>query len=385
MSEFIDLSTETEQVASALKHYSQLKKLPEEQRKKLLSDHENSKPVIVLKELLSQDFQLEGNPEQEVIAYFCSVCSLLSKVDTENMASLITTFTTTLSSSTTDAPALRLKMLTHLHQTFEKVKFDTFMALLDYSQRTNSLEEVFKAVQNLTSTVQAWGANTSQLRRLYKQVHSVLKNTKKRYDEFQVLSSYLETFNGAPEKDLEVAKDEAVRACVLAVSLPEVHQCDNVLEFSAVARLEKDAQHAPLISLLRVFAKDGVTEFLNFHQQNPSVLASLGLEHDVCLKKIRMLALSSLGCEKSVVPYSEVAETLQVEVNQVEFWVVATISAGYIDAKMDQIHHTVTFERAELRSFSNNQWLNIQSRLKIWKKNVSSLLQIIQQTVPAGR
>ena len=91
---------------------------------------------------------------------------------------------------------------------------------------------------------------------------------------------------------------------------------------------------------------------------------------------MRILSLCSLAAEHEEIPYSVVAETLQLtESGDVEKWVIAAVSSGLVSAKMDQLQEKVMVERSVVRKFDMEQWKALQSRLHLWKQNVGGILE----------
>ena len=69
----------------------------------------------------------------------------------------------------------------------------------------------------------------------------------------------------------------------------------------------------------------------------------------------------------------------QVPVDEVEAWVVSTISEGLIDARMDQLTSSIVVTRAMQREFGQVQWTQLQAKLAAWTASVSQLLTSIEQ------
>lgn len=95
---------------------------------------------------------------------------------------------------------------------------------------------------------------------------------------------------------------------------------------------------------------------------------------------MRLLSLCSLSTEHEEIPYDAIASTLQVDQSDVENWVIAAVSSGLLEAKMDQLQHVVMVERCVVRRFGIEQWKILQDRLNLWKKNVKSVLDGLKQS-----
>merc|ERR1712232_246706 len=106
---------------------------------------------------------------------------------------------------------------------------------------------------------------------------------------------------------------------------------------------------------------------------------------ETCIRQMRILSLCSLSAEHEEIPYSVVAQTLQLASEaEVESWVIAAVSSGLLSAKMDQLQQKVMVERCVVRRFDTEQWKLLQARLKAWKQNVGGVLQGLKQSSGAS-
>lgn len=118
--------------------------------------------------------------------------------------------------------------------------------------------------------------------------------------------------------------------------------------------------------------------FDSFHQKYPSYLEEVGLSHEDCLKKIRLLSLATLSAEHSEIKYSKIAETLNIKLDEVEEWVISSIYAGLLEAKMDQLRQVVIVQRCTQRVFTDAHWAQLKDTIGSWRNNVSDLLSVLR-------
>jgi translation initiation factor 3 subunit M len=140
-----------------------------------------------------------------------------------------------------------------------------------------------------------------------------------------------------------------------------------------------------LYGLLTIFQEGKLEDYNAFVKDNggeSAVLAPYGLSSEECIRYMRILSLCSLAAEHEEIPYSTIAKTLELpSEDEVENWVIAAVSSdGLLVAKMDQLQQKVMVERAVVRKFDIEQWKALQSRLNVWKKNVSGILEGFKQT-----
>ncbi|EEB92727.1 hypothetical protein MPER_08725, partial [Moniliophthora perniciosa FA553] len=93
-------------------------------------------------------------------------------------------------------------------------------------------------------------------------------------------------------------------------------------------------------------------------------------------RKIKLLALASLGFQNvgQNLPYSRIAEVLQVENAEVEKWVIDVIRVGLISGKLSQTKQTLHVTRSTARTFEREQWEALEKRLLAGKSGLNNVL-----------
>jgi len=66
------------------------------------------------------------------------------------------------------------------------------------------------------------------------------------------------------------------------------------------------------------------------------VVGKLGLKHEECERKMRLLSLVSLACVKKWLAYEDIAKVLSIAEEDVEKWIVQAITKNLLKGKMDQ-------------------------------------------------
>eukprot|EP00953_Heterococcus_sp_UTEX-ZZ885_P028904 15405-Heterococcus_DN1.PRE.1 len=157
-----------------------------------------------------------------------------------------------------------------------------------------------------------------------------------------------------------------------------------------------DKEYSKLYELLRIFSEEKLGTYLSFAKANSDVLAKHGIDNDECVSNMRLLSLCSLATEHEEIPYSAVSQTLQVDEDDVEEWVLRATQrlvgcavqcksypftpmiytcvvcggshqqrdahdhAGLMEARMDQLEQVVIISRCTCRVFGRDQWLALQ-------------------------
>mmetsp|Transcript_21099 Transcript_21099/g.48708 ORF Transcript_21099/g.48708 Transcript_21099/m.48708 type:complete len:250 (-) Transcript_21099:380-1129(-) len=139
-----------------------------------------------------------------------------------------------------------------------------------------------------------------------------------------------------------------------------------------------------LYGLLTVFQEGKLEDYHTYIKDNggeDAVLVPWGLSPDACVRYMRILSMCSLAAEHEEIPYTSIAQTLQLpSEDEVESWVIAAVSSGLLAAKMDQLQHKVMVERSVVRRFDLDQWKVLQSQLNLWKQNLKGILDAFKQT-----
>ncbi|KAH9740395.1 eukaryotic translation initiation factor 3 subunit M [Citrus sinensis] len=199
-------------------------------------------------------------------------------------------------------------------------------------------------------------------------------------DSFKFLTKYLATFSGEDAHTMDEAKEEAVRTIIEFVKSPDMFQCD-LLDMPAIGQLENDAKYASVYQLLKIFLTQRLDGYLEFQAGNSALLKSYGLVHEDCIAKMRLMSLVDLGSNESgQIPYGLIKDTLQINNDEVEKWVVKARTAKLMDCKMDQMNQVVIVRRCTERIFGQHQWQTLRTKLSTWRANVANVISTIQAT-----
>merc|ERR1712110_775416 len=84
----------------------------------------------------------------------------------------------------------------------------------------------------------------------------------------------------------------AKEALVLSLRLEDMYE--DVLELRAVQQLQGDE----IYQLVKLFAEENIDSYESFKKNKSDIFASLDLSEEECSRKIKLLTLTSLACEK---------------------------------------------------------------------------------------
>ena len=69
---------------------------------------------------------------------------------------------------------------------------------------------------------------------------------------------------------------------------------------------------------------------------------------------------------------------------EVESWVVCAIGKKLLEARIDQLRHSVTVTRAAHRCFGTEQWQELRAQLSAWAENVAGVRQLVATQAQPG-
>ncbi|KAM0955348.1 hypothetical protein EV1_023501 [Malus domestica] len=332
--------------------------------------------------LTSAEVILSKVSEKDLECIFTVICNVVTKSESPDealeMAKLISSKIT---QKPTDKPALRLKILFNLYNLLENPysRFLVYLSALNLAINGRVTEHVIPSFKNVESFLKEWNIGISDQRQLFLTIANVLKAHKNMTKEsFKFLTKYLATFSGEDVHTLSEAKEEAIRTIVEFVKAPDMYQCD-LLIMPAVEQLEKDTKHALAYQLLKIFLTQRLDAYLEFQAVNSDLLKSYGLVHEDCITKMRLISLMDLGSDESGrIPYGAIRDTLQINDDEVELWVVKAITAKLMDCKMDQMNQVVIVSRCTERVFGEDQWLTLRTKLATWRGNIANVISTIR-------
>lgn len=329
--------------------------------------------------ITSADLVFSKVSEKDLECIFTVICNHVTKSESLDealeMAKLIAS---KIIQHPTDKPSLRLKILFNLYNLLENPfsRFYVYMKALNLAVNGKVTEHVVPSFKRIDDFLKEWNIGVLDQRELFLTIWNVLKeNESYSKDSYNFLNKYLATFSG---EDMSEAKDEAVRAIVEFVKAPDMFQCD-LLDMPAVVQLEKDAKYALFYELLKIFLTQRLDSYMSFQASHSNLLNNYGIIHEDCITKMRLMSLVDLGSRESrEIPYGIIKDTLQVNDDEVELWVVRAITAKLIDCKMDQMNEVVIVSRCTERVFGQHQWETCRRKLAAWRGNVARLISTVQ-------
>eukprot|EP00933_Yihiella_yeosuensis_P082858 TRINITY_DN96860_c0_g1_i1.p1 TRINITY_DN96860_c0_g1~~TRINITY_DN96860_c0_g1_i1.p1 ORF type:complete len:433 (-),score=133.39 TRINITY_DN96860_c0_g1_i1:257-1495(-) len=330
----------------------------------------------------------ENRPEdrvKEIESFFALILSMLLLLeDAEHLDKATTNLCDFFSNSTEQQPELRLRLLMMLYNTFNNPSFEfryrVFKHVLDYAAQAELFDQVLPYLEYLESWMADWETymKMEDKRQLYYDIQTNMRKMGKKVEAFQYLKTYHSLFKG--EKDSALNKQEIADATIQlikdAVHLPNVIQFDDIIALDTVQALKKTKEDS-LVKLCEVFLSGSVNDLKEFQKKNQKVFDAHGLNFQDALSKIRLLTLATMSHGKSEMSLDEIAKALEESPDNVEPWVVRSISEGVIDGRIDQLNRKVLVKSSFQRKFENEQWDFLDSKLTQWIDNLEHVIKFV--------
>ncbi|KAF2077610.1 hypothetical protein CYY_001073 [Polysphondylium violaceum] len=353
--------------SSSITEYQRL--VGEQRSVEFLSKIVSTETDFLFKECRDSDKDIEG--------FFNVILTILHKLENEDEINIVSQkIRDSLASNPTENSSLKIKILTNLFNSFStksQQRYEIFVSLVKLAADSGNMEFVQNQTNQLEEWIEEWAISTAKIRIIYHLMSNIFKSSNK-MQSHKFLVKFLQTFT---KDDAAEAEQESIRACIEAISIPELYQSDYLLELAAIQHLENNQSYSKTFELMKIFATEQLEAFVQFQQRNPEFIKQIGLNENDCLQKIRLLSLATLTSEQSKVPYSLISKILQIEEDQVEMWVINAMEGELLDAKLDQLNKIVNVNSSTQRVFNKSQWSQLGLRFGAWSASVKTLLQVI--------
>ncbi|PVU94629.1 hypothetical protein BB559_002955 [Furculomyces boomerangus] len=263
------------------------------------------------------------------------------------------------------------------------LKYVVFMDIISVCVKNNLVKNVIHPlISKLKEYSSQFGISYEEQLALFTACKSAVVGEKLENDVISIERIMLESILkvGSPES-INMASEMIIRS----VNLPGFFGFEDFINLSAIQALKQgDAKHTFVYSLLNTFVSGNYLTWKDFVATNKSSLEEANVDLESAELKIQMLSLASLGNRElgNKIPFSKVSEemfgtsSLENELD-IELIIIDTIRFGLINAKIDQIDHSITISRSTVRQFGMDEWKIIGKRFNEWRTSLNALLPVI--------
>ncbi|KAJ1556432.1 hypothetical protein HK405_007584, partial [Cladochytrium tenue] len=202
-----------------------------------------------------------------------------------------------------------------------------FEAIVKLAGASDELDLVVPTLSQLEPMMKSWGLTTPQKQRIYLLLsENLVKSTEHENLAFQFGLRYLASVSPA-DAESPAVREVAISIIKTAIKLPSVLNFEDLFRLAPVQSIKK--VDPKLFELLNIFVDKTYSQYRAFVDKNPlflrdSKLANDEAEMDAISIKIRLLTLATLASQfvDGEMPYSAVAESLNIPETDVEMWII---------------------------------------------------------------
>jgi len=185
---------------------------------------------------------------------------------------------------------------------------------------------------------------------------------------------FLSTFSSAQQ-------DERIPSVAL-VALQEAIQESSFYNFGQLKMVPALASLSPTLAALvkELAVQTSFANFITFYQQHGSrIEQELKITSEAVHNKMRLLVLMTLASRhvSEDLSYASIAEALQIPLEDVEAWLIESIQAGLVQARLNQIAGTVAIGGSCVRNFGTLEWQEIKKKVDVWRGSLGEILQVL--------
>lgn len=276
-----------------------------------------------------------------------------------------------------------------------RLRETTFLALVEVAAANDDLDLVSPALSSLPHWLAQWNISEQRKAAVLDTVANKLEasHAAERAYEFRVAHLQYLSSNSAASPDAETAKTSAEKAVASALKLPKVFDFDSLLRLSVVQGLQQSSP--AVLELVKILVQGSLSDYNSWASSGSAELNRLGVEATIVERKVRLLELAAL-CSKAVegattqgagaeVSYQAISQAIQVNDSEVESWVIDVIRAGLVSGKLSQVRSSFRVYRSTYRTFKQEQWKLLETRLQEWDSTLEGILSTLSAPRGPGR
>ncbi|KAF9450675.1 hypothetical protein P691DRAFT_700875 [Macrolepiota fuliginosa MF-IS2] len=350
--------------------------LNSEEGKTPLDQDEPRRRAIFLK-LLEEIKQLGEGNDKEIEGFFNLVFShlfTLWQTGSQEIREHLNTLLQTLSSSPAERTSIKYRILSNLFNAIPQtspLRASVYGVILDIAKTKDQLDTLQLQRPTVEKWLTEWQISPEEKAAFLKSLADAYTAADQPTTAYEYSLSYVR--NLPPNSP--TAQSAALHLITTALSLPSLFDFDPLLKLDLVVAL-KDHEIFPL---LQIFLNGGLSELKQWQVSHTGVAEKYSLSDAALEQKMRLLTLATLGFKNigQNLPYTTIAEALQVDVSEVEKWVIDVIRAGLLWGKLSQTTQSLYVVRSSVRTFEKEQWEVLEKRILAWKSGLQGVLEVV--------
>ncbi|KAF8806297.1 PCI-domain-containing protein [Phlegmacium glaucopus] len=346
--------------------------------KKPIEEDENRRKLIISKVLADVKGLGEGS-DKEVEGFFNLLFAHLFALYSPSSPELkqyITSLLKVLSSpsSASDRISIRYRILSNLFNTLPRtspLRLLVYQSLLATANAHDDIDVLELTKADVEKWISEWDISADEKAAFLKSIVDAHAKADRLTTSYEYSLLYVQSLPPSSQ----AGQSAAVEAIAVALRLDTIFNFDPLFKLDTVLAVKSHE----LFSLLLIFLNNGLPEYQAWEKGHPGTLEKYQIAPEQLERKIRLLTLSSLAFKYigQNLPYSKVAEALQVDISEVEKWAIDVIRAGLVWGKLSQTTQSLQVTRSTSRTFEREQWQALEKRLVAWKAGLENVLDVV--------
>lgn len=316
--------------------------------------------------------------DAEIEAVLNSIVSIIAMINPSESEELVHAFCDKLvKASSNRMGVLCVRVLQNLYEAINPnsaLRYDVYYNLVKVALKTDMITTVFSDLTKLKTWLHDLEIPVPRVQKLLRLLHEALIENKQSELASKVMIELLSTYT---EDNASQARDDAHRCIVSCLADPSTFLLDHLLPLKPVRFLEGELIH----DLLTIFVADKLSAYLQFYQANKDFITSLGLSHDQNMHKMRLLTLVQMAESQKEISFDTLQQELQLE--EVEAFVVDALRTRMITAKINQTGRKVIVISTIHRTFGRQQWQQLKDTLVQWHNRLHMVESSMERVVRA--
>ncbi|KAJ1940254.1 hypothetical protein FBU59_003869, partial [Linderina macrospora] len=293
---------------------------------------------------------LAASPEAKLEAVYNQLFAIVltQTANAEELNTYVREIVADLSENVQSGAAV-LKVLNNLYNLLPvtAIRACVFKGIVEVAAKTNLLATLLPLISRLPTLFGEWGVEAEAKIELLLSIRDALDAAGLNSEAYETELVFLESVSESPEKLAQIASS----AIVHYVNISAVCDLDALANLPQVQELNKNKKLGEAGSLLDTLLSSDFKGWKAYAAANKAQLEALGVDIEKASDKMRLLTVASIAAESlgQDVPFSTIAEAIEVDADEVEVWIIDVIRAGLIQGKMNQVTSTVLPTRSTYR------------------------------------
>ncbi|KAF5363986.1 hypothetical protein D9756_000250 [Leucocoprinus leucothites] len=340
-------------------------------------EEDEARRRTVFLKLLGEIKQLGEGGDKEIEGFFNLVFSHLFTLwptGSPEIKDFLTSLLQTISSGPSERTSIKFRILSNLFNAIPQIsplRLTVYGVILNLASSNDQLDTLQLQRPTVEKWLTEWQISPEEKSSFLKSIVDAFASADQATTAYEYSLSYVRSL----PSNSPTAQTAAVDLITAALRLPDLFDFDPLFKLDVVIAI-KDHE---LFALLQAFLNGGVPELKHWQASHPGAAEKYNLSNIELERKMRLLTLAALGFKNigQNLPYTKIAEALQVDVSEVEKWVIDIIRAGLLWGKLSQTTQSLYVVRSSVRTFEKEQWEILEKRVLAWKSGLQGITELI--------